>query len=228
MLFVRSSIYPVLGLLIGTGTGQAILFAFKSLDAQNLERALSRTPFFSGIVITLGLLCGTLNGSFCDRGGKMNNTLQRLSISEKQVFWMQAISNALMIALFFLFQGLLFVAFCFWYDPDVSMLTILVTAYQHPMFHTFFPLDNLLAMAVNLMLIIGLGICTAAFPMRQRHNRQSITTFLMLLAACFYLFLQRESGHMDMGNQIMIILVTLYCIIVSLCGTMSLEVDDNE
>lgn len=75
MLFVRSSIYGVLGLLLGMGIGQAVLFAFDGLKASNLEWALSQQPSFAGIVITLGLLCGMLNGPFCDRGGRMNNTL---------------------------------------------------------------------------------------------------------------------------------------------------------
>lgn len=226
MLFVRSSIYGVLGLLLGMGIGQAIIFAFDGLKASNLEWALSQQPSFSGIVITLGLLCGMLNSPFCDRGGRMNNTLQRLNISEKQVFWMQAAANGLMIMLFFLFQGLMFVLFCFWYDPEVDFLTILVVAYDNPLFHTFFPLGNWMVVLTNLIVIAGLAICCAAYPMRQRHNKQSITTFLMLLVSFFYLYLQKEGDHLEVGYCILIMLASTYCITVALCGTMSLEVDD--
>ena len=228
MLFIRSSIYGVLGLLIGMGIGQGILFAFDGLNASNLEWALSQQPSFSGIVITLGLLCGMLNGPFCDRGGRMNNTLQRLSISEKQVFWMQAAANGLMITLFFLFQGLLFLLFGFWYDPEVDFLTILVISYENPLFHTFFPLGNWMVILTNLIVIVGLAVCCAAYPMRQRHNRQSITTFLMLLISFFYLYLQKEGDHLEAGYCILIMLGTAYCIAVALCGAMSLEVDDYE
>ena len=228
MLFVRSSIYGVLGLLIGMGIGQGILFAMDGLHAANLAWALHSKPSFSGIVITLGLLCGMLNGPFCDRGGKINNTLQRLSISEKQIFWMQAAANGLMITLYFLFQGLLFVLFSFWYDPQVDLLTILVVSYDNPLFHTFFPLGNWMVILTNLIVIVGLAICCAAYPMRQRHNKQSITTFLMILVSFFYLFLQKEGDPLEVGYCVLIILAAIYCITVALCGTMSLEVDDYE
>lgn len=226
MLFVRSSLYGVLGLLLGSGISQAVLFAMDGLDDSSLVWALSGNPSFASIVVTLGLLCGMLNGSFCDRGGNMNNTLQRLEISEKMVFWMQAMSNAVMLTLFFLFQGLLFLIFAYWYDPDVSLLEILVVSYDNALFHCFFPLDNWVAMAANAALIAGLAICCAAYPMRQRHGRQSITTFLMILVCGFYLFLQKEDDHLHMGFCIGAICVTLYCIASALFGTMTLEVDD--
>lgn len=228
MLFVRSSIYGVLGLLLGSGIGQAVLFAMDGLDASSLNWALAGTPPYASIVITLGLLCGMLNGPFCDKGGRMNNTLQRLSISEKQIFWMQALSNALMITLFFLFQGLMFVLLSFWYDPEVSLLEVLVVSYQNPLFHCFFPLDNWLVMVTNAAMIAGLAICCAAYPMRQRHGRQSITTFLMILVFGFYLFLQKEEDHLHSGYCILAICVTLYCIASALVGTMTLEVDDYD
>ncbi len=228
MLLVRSSIYGILGILIGIGIGQAALFALDGLEALNLTWALSKSPSFSMIVITLGLFCGILNGSLCDRGGKMNNTLQRLAISEKMVFWMQALSNALMLILYFLFQGLLFILFSFWYNPQISLLEILVTAYDTPLFHVFFPLDNWLLVVTDGFVIAGLAICCAAYPMRQRHNKHSFTTFLMILVAFFFLFLENEGPHLEAGYPIVIICACIYCIAVSICGTMSLEVDDYD
>lgn len=229
MLMARSSIYPVLLVILGIAAVEAAIFFPAGMGAVHLERALGQVPFFEISCAALILLSIILATQLCDRGGKLNNTLQRLSISEQMVFWVQAVYNASVFLLLFLVQALTFIGLSYCYDTELfSGPAVLVTAYQHPLFHTFFPLDNMLAIATNLVIITGLGICTAAFPMRQRHNRQSIMTFLMLLAACFYLFLQGEGRHMDMGNQIMIILVTLYCMIVALCGTMSLEVDDNE
>lgn len=120
----------------------------------------------------------------------------------------------------------MFLLFCFWYDPEVDFLTILIVAYDNPLFHTFFPLGNWMVVLTNLIVIAGLAICCAAYPMRQRHNKQSITTFLMLLVSFFYLYLQKEGDPLEVGYCILIMLASTYCITVALCGTMSLEVDD--
>lgn len=228
MLYVRGSVYPVLGTISGCFIGQAVLFGMYGLSGTALGHALSRTPFFTTVTCAISLIAAQLSIAFCDRGGKMNNTLQRLRISEKQIFWLQTAVNILMFALYFLAQGLMFMALCFWYDPDISGLGLLVNAYDHPLFHQFFPLDDIFLTITNSIVILGLSVCCAAYSMRQRHNRQSFTTFLMVLATCFYLFLQTEGDHLETGYSILILLVSVYCITLALCGTMSLEVDDND
>ena len=141
---------------------------------------------------------------------------------------MHAAANALVFTLYFLVQALVYIAFCFWFDPGVTGLEILVTAYENVHFHQFLPLHDIWQIIANVATILGLSIACAAYPMRQRHGRNSITTYLMVLVVVFYQFLRDEGDHLDAGNSIFFLLVTIYCISVCLAGTMSLEVDDDD
>lgn len=230
MLLCRSSIYPVLLVLAGMAVSETALFYTLGREEASLLDALSEVPFavIAGIAIILTAVF--LSRALCDRGGKLNNTIQRLGISEKGVFAWQVFYNILVFILLFTVQALVMVMLSLYYiheNPDlVNQHTLFVTAYQHPHFHTFFPLENLLGWLCNGLLIAGLGICTAAYPFRQRHGMRSISTVMMVLLALFYLFLQGEESHLDMDTIVYIAIGSIILIFSSLAGVLSTEVDD--
>ena len=152
--------------------------------------------------------------------------MRRLRISDKAVFWIQAGYNALCYALYFMVQALGFVGMSLLYlhaHPAAGHQTLFVTAYQYEMFHVVFPLDNALGWLCNGVLIGGLGICTAAYPFRQRRGRKSISTFLMLLTVLFYLFIIGEEHHLGVSGAAYSIPAALLFTGCSLAGVLGIE-----
>lgn len=227
LLYIRG-IFPGIGFLIGTFLAQSLMFWHQGLHQVNLEWALSSGFPEASVPACIGLLTFCIFHAFSDRGGKMGNTLLRLRISEHEGFWMSVLANICMFTLYFLLQGLVFIGFCFWYDPQVTALEILVTSYGDPLFHQFFPLQDGVQIAANIAMILGLSVCSAAYPMRQRHGRHSLTTFAMLILVVVYQFLQRESDHLEPWQAFILFFGVVVCLFSSLCGVYNLEVDDND
>lgn len=223
MLIVRSSIYPVLGVLLGTVVGNGVLFFLKGWNRSDLYQAVVD---ISTISVGLLLLTVFLAKGLCRQGGQLSHTMRRLRISDKTVFWMQAGYNALCIALFFGVQALSFVGMSLVYlnaHPEASHQTLFVTAYQYEMFHVVFPLENAMGWVCNGVLIAGLSICTAAYPFRQRRGRRSITTFLMVLLVLFYLFIIGQEHHLGLTGAVYCIPAAVLFMISSLAGVLGIE-----
>lgn len=227
LLYIRG-IFPGIGLMIGTFLAQSFMFWYQGLHQRNLEWALLKGFPETSVPACIGFLTVCIFHAFSDRGGKMGNTLMRLRISEHDGYWMSVLANICMFTLYFLLQAMVLIGFCFWYNPQVTALEILVTSYDHPLFHQFFPLQDGVQMAANIAIILGLSVCSAAYPMRQRHGRHSLTTFAMVILVIGYLFLQRESDHLEAGQAIMLFFGVFICIFSSICGVLNLEVDDND
>lgn len=232
MLVIRYSLYPVLWILGLMVLGEVGMFLFSGgLGESNLYRAvqdISAHYFFYGALVLTSIV---LSRALCDKGGRMNNTILRLSLSEKQLFGIQAAYNTFVYLLLFLIQGLVFILLSLWYSsvhPEaMNQQTIFVTAYQHWMFHTFFPLDNLFVKMMMGFLAMALGICTAAYPMRQRHGKRSFSTVFMVLFALFYFYLQCEGNHLDYSALVYTLCPGIFCIVSALVGTLTMEVDEN-
>ena len=228
LLYIRGVFYPCIGFMTGTFLAQSLMFWYQGLHQGNLEWALSSGFPEASVPACIGFLTFCIFHAFSDRGGKMGNTLMRLRISEHEGYWMSVLANVCIFTLYFLMQGLVYIGLCFWYDPQVTALEILVTSYGDPLFHQFFPLQDGVQLAANIAMILGLSICSAAYPMRQRHGRHSLTTFAMLILIVVYQFLQRESDHLEAGQAIILFFGVVVCIFSSLCGVYNLEVDDND
>ena len=232
MLIVRCNIYPVLAVLGGMVLAETVAFFFLGLGEENLYRALSEVPFQAIFSVTLILLSAILIRTLCDRGGKLNNTMQRLQISETAVFWLQAGYNILVFSLLFMVQALVFIGVCVWYAQVHPALanhqSVFIAAYDHPLFHCVFPLDNVLCWVCLVLLIVGLGICSAAYPFRQRRGRRSITTFLMMLLVFFYLYIQREDHHLSVNAAVYAIPAAVLFAGVSLADVLGIEEEAYE
>lgn len=223
MLIVRSSIYPVLGVLLGTVAANGVLFFLDGWNEPDLYQAVC-----SIITMSAGLLLLTvfLASALCKGKGQLTYTMRRLRISDKTVFWLQAGYNAVCFALYFMVQALSFVGMSLLYlnaHPEAGHQTLFVTAYQYELFHVVFPLENAMGWVCNGILIAGLGICTAAYPFRQRRGRKSICTFLMVGVVLFYLFIIGEEHHLGLGGAAYCIPAALLFIGSSLAGVLGIE-----
>ena len=230
-LMARMSIWKVLlTLLAMAGIQVGLFFVMDAGEEQYLLDALNRIPFSLVILISMSILSFALAAPWGDRGGRMNNLILRLGMPEKHIFWIQVLFFFLVYWMFILFQGLIMILLCCihdWITPgQMDPMAIFVTAYQHPLFHRFFPLHDLMTWIDDLILVLGLSICNAAFPMRQRHRRRSMCTTVMLIYALTR-FSSLDNTHLS-GLSMMISLFVVMCVVpISLYGVLSMEVDDD-
>lgn len=231
-LILRMSFWKVLLILIAMAVSQIILFfAMGALQEAYLLDAMERIPFSVVVVIGLGLLSAALGIPLSDRGGRMNNLILRLGVSEKKIYWLHVLFNALAYWLFVIVQGLVMVLLCYvhdWLTPgEMDPMAVFVTSYQYPLFHRFFPLHDVAEWINHLMLVAGLSISTAAYPMRQRHRFNSVSTTVMVAFAFNYYTSWDRGDYLDISKIILPFIVTVVVIVICLYGVLSMEVDDD-
>ena len=231
MLMVRMSFGKILMTLFAMAAVQVGLFFITGAgDQQYLLDALNRIPFTIVVLISLSVLCFVLVTPWGDRGGRMNNLILRLGVPEKHIFWLQVLFFFLAFWMFILVQGLIMILLCFifdWVTPgQLDPMAIFVTSYQHPVFHRFFPLHDLMAWTDLLLLVTGLSICNAAFPMRQRHRRGSMCTTVMLIYGMTQ-FASIDNIHLSGASMTVSLFVVMCVVPVCLYGVLTMEVDDD-
>ena len=227
-LIIRSSIYPVMGVLLGTVIGNFVLFFLNGWGRGDMYEAIFN---ISTVHLGLIMLAVFLASALCRRGGQLTYTMRRLRISDKAVFCFQACYNALCFALFFMVQALSFVGMSLLYlnaHPEAGHQTLFVTAYQYEVFHVVFPLENTLGWLCNGILMAGLGICTAAYPFRQRRGRRSICTYLMVGIVLLYMVIIAEEHHLGVTGAVMCIPATLLIGGFCLAGVLGIEEEVDE
>lgn len=227
-LIIRSSVYPVMGVLLGAIIANGVSFALRGWQRADLFEAICN---ISNVSLGLILMTVFLASALCKRGGQLTYTMRRLRISDKTVFCFQACYNALCFALFFMVQALSFVVMSLLYlnaHPEAGHQTLFVTAYQYEVFHVVFPLENTLGWICNGILMAGLGICTAAYPFRQRRGRKSICTYLMVGIVLLYMVIVGEEHHLGVTGAAMCIPATLLIGGFCLAGVLGIEEEVDE
>lgn len=231
-LIVHTGIRKVLLVLGAMVVSQVVLFfAVGAGEEAYLLNALERIPSTAVVVAGLFLITRSLIAPLSDHGGRMNNLLLRLGLPEQHIYWLQVLFNFFAYSLFVIGQALIMVLLCFlhdWVTPGVmDPMAVFVTTYQHPLFHRVFPLHDLAGWLCNFLLVSGLSICTAAFPMKQRHRKNSLCSIIMLVYASTH-FTSLDTGtHLDWSQFYVSLIVLIFLLPVCLCGVLSLEVDDD-
>ena len=231
MLLVRSTVCKALLIFAAMTVSQIILFfVFGAAEELYLLNALNRIPSIYVVVAGLWLIYFVLSSALKDKGGRMNNLILRLGISEKRIYWIHVVCNTLVFGLFFMVQGLVYLLLCGIYDwvtpGTLDPMTVFVTSYQHSLFHRFFPLNNVVAWLTNMVLVFGLSICTAAVPVRQRRRYSSTSSYCLMVYASSLLFTYIGGEHLGYSSFGTTFLVVLFCAFISLWGVLTLEVDD--
>lgn len=163
------------------------------------------------IVISI-LLC--LTG--CNFGSRQDYTWKRLQVSEKSVFFVQTIYNAMTMLLFLAVQVIVAYGLCRYYvsvvPEGVTNQSVFLAFYRSTFLHSILPLEATLKWIVNILLMVAMGFATAIFPYRQRRGKISFQIILMIGIAL--IFFPCELGKFE--NSWMLLFWDVYTISICL------------
>lgn len=200
MLAARSSIYKVVGLIVCMALVESAAFSLTLFRMQpDMPLSLaelfvqSRIPLIFGIFFFL--LCVILSLTGCEySGSKLRYTLQRLYVSEKcTVIWC-AVYNILCFFIFWALQALLAFLLCQLYlikidTTYINEQTVFLAFYQSSFLHSLLPLAETNRYIRNFVLVGGLGITTASYSFKMRHDLRGLSIWI-LAALVFVSFVQ--------------------------------------
>ncbi len=214
MLAARGTIYKVIGILLLLVVSEAALFyrmliKLRAGEQYGLEQVFSdsRIPLACGICFLL--LCAVLSLNGCELfGSKVRYTMQRLSITERTAVFWNCVNNIICFVVFWGVQLAVVFVLCRFYTAamaNVSGQTIFLAFYRSGFLHSLLPLEELSLYIRNILLILGLGITSACFSFRQRHNQKGVA--IIALALITVAAFPRDMGSLE--NDIMIGILTL-------------------
>lgn len=183
-LLVRRSFWRVLLILLLTVCGNILAFIFLPphsgfRNVYPLDSHAFRTVLFLGFTAMMAVV--SIPG--CSFHTHNEYTLQRLGISERTVFFLQAGFNACCFVLLWLVQLICIFVF------DCIANGIAVDAAQHvryynaQLFHSLLPLRDGWRWARNIVLVAALGLSTAVAPFHQRRGRFAASLVVMFICA---------------------------------------------
>ena len=241
-LFARSSIYKLLLILLAVSALETAAFTRvlnRSLDA---SAAISYSAgiqqlegVFSDSGMALFLFCAFVAFSIVlalpgtELSSRSGYTLRRLSVSEAEVFFLQALFNLFAYILLYATHSALSLLLCRLYvnaAPDwlVGNQTVFLAYYRSGLLHALLPLSDITLWLRNSFLFIALSFAAALFPLRQR--RKSFNTALPLCVIYTAVFFRQGIGNIAncAVTAVLMIAVSSYAIYFALKGD---KADDN-
>lgn len=229
MLMSRSTIYKILGILVIMTAVEGTLFYLTlrnmtAAEVVGLELVFQQSRILwvcaLGYLLVTALLC--LTG--CEFSGKQGYTLHRLSVSQRSVFLWQAFYNICCFFLFWAVQLFIVLALCRLYmekidPPAISNQTVFLAFYRNDFLHSLLPLADMSRYVRNIFLILGLGIASAYFPIRQRRGGTGVG--IIVLSAVTLLFFSHSMG--SLGNDILVIVFSIVTATMALYGALKEE-----
>lgn len=225
MLMVRSSFYPIVGLLMAMAVIQSavfcrLLFLGSSEEVFGLEHMVSGSHLGWIFGIFFWLIAFFLLRTGNGHGSKQGYTLLRLGISERWVFFWQCVYNCLMFTLFWLVECLIVLGLTRLYvhcapQGYVTGQTVFLAFHRSDFLHSLLPMDDTLAWVRNGILVLCLGICAARFPVDARRGYK-FQEFVPLACITVPFFTQ---GLGNGGAHILTITVALLLVTFSLYKT---------
>ena len=209
MLFVRSTLYRFLLLVLAMAAVQAVLFALAfrgGMGVFGLYTIIEETRPGIVFAVCFLLLCAMLCLTGCEFGSKSGYTLSRLRISRQMEFLWRCVGNAGFIFLFWAAQAGITLTFCgiFMIHYPQGQATMLVF-YANDFLHNLLPLAETGILARNIALLIALAVTTACFPIRMRRGKMPAAAIAVALICV--VFFVRDKGSFT-GNA-MLSIVTL-------------------
>lgn len=233
MLMARSTIYKILGVFFLMAAIQGGLFytalnRVMAAETAGLELVFQQSRIIwvcaLGFLLVTALLC--LTG--CESGGKQDYTLRRLSISEKSIFLWQTFYNTCCFFFFWIVQLFIVLALCLLYMKSIDTTAIndqavFLAFYRSNFLHGLLPLDETSRYVRNAVLVFGLGITSAYFPLLQRRGKASLQVFILVAITLFYF--PHNMG--SLGTDILVIVLSLGLSASSLSGAFRRRDDDE-
>ena len=219
-LFAQSSIYKILGIISLMILAETGLFAYAYIPAMSSE-GIGRFEHYidrSHIELCLAAAFIVITIVLCLQGtefsSKVGYTLRRLSVSEKAVFFCQAIFNTISYLILWAVQVGILYAFSLWYTTKtptefVNNQSIFLSSYRSEFFHTILPLSEVMLWIRNILLFISLGFASAEFPYIQRRRKHSL--FIVPLSIFMLLFFITGIGAVENIMASIFIFVIVVC-----------------
>ena len=230
-LLARGSVYKILLVLLIMSLSQIGLFVynFKKGNSTSIEYLVDDSRFilifFIAFVLITVFLCRT--GS--EYGSKCGYTLNRLSVSEQQIFLHQAVFNCLMYLLLLATQVALAFGVSAYYMANmpassVSEQTVFLAFWRNDLLHSILPLSDFVYWIRNVIIVAVMGAVTAEFPYKQRRGRFSVTT--AVFSVFVTLFFVRGIG--DIFSLFLTVVVSIVAVGEILFFLFDKEVESGE
>lgn len=199
-LFAKSSFAKILFIMAAMTASQFLLFksqlnqftvyynvkeSFPSIDTLISK---SRCDWIFGIAFIFISVILCLSGT--SFSSKTEYTLDRLSVSPRNVFFCQAIYNLSVYIILWALQT----AICFWLSAyyvanapaeAVSNQSIFLAFYRSNFLHALLPLSEITLWIRNALLTLSLSVATAEYPYKQRHKKLGISAMAMISFTIF-------------------------------------------
>jgi hypothetical protein len=218
MLFIRSTLYKFLLIVLFMAVVQGMLFSFAFKGAEGyygLDTVLAASHLGIVCAVCFLMLCALLCLAGCNFGSKQSYTLARLRVSLRSVFIWQSIHNAGILFLFWAAECGIILAFCSVYitqnpQPQATMLVF----YQNAFLHNLFPLADWSRHVYNIVLLASLATSMACFPIRIRRRQKPLASFV-ITAVCILSF-RHEMG--SLGVNICLSFVVAFIAVMAVRG----------
>lgn len=230
-LIARGSIYKIILCFILMMASEILLFSIKLENAINLHSmgfSMSQLEnlidnSFIKWVFSLGFILVTLN--LCVMGTEYGNsqtsyTIKRLRISERNVFFCQAVYNTIIFISLWAVQALTVFILCLRYvhtSPEevIGNQTVFLAFYRNDLLHNILPLSDILVWIRNIFIALGLGFTSAEFTYKQRRKKLGATVIAFALyTICFFSkeLINTFNSYLTIIVSIIIIGETLYTV----------------
>ena len=226
-LMIQSSFSKILMLLAGVSAVQLALFvwAFRELSwvDYGLEQVLSQSHVAK--VAAVGFLGMTwlLVQTGSQHGSRIGYTLQRLSVSEREVFWWQTLYNGGCYLILWAAQVLTMLGLGVLYtkmaDPSmVTSQTILLACYRSRYLSSLLPLVYQSRWLRMGCLLVGLALASSYYPYAKRRGEAGNELVTLAVLAAF-MFSESTYGMYSLGGLRRFLAGPWFLAIVSLVVT---------
>lgn len=222
MLLAHSSIYKVAVILLGVLAVQCFLFWFmlsKKGEVGTLEEMIEKSHTLwvcaAGFLLLTAALC--LTG--CELSNRPGYTIKRLSVTEQEFFISQSLYNCLCFVIFWAGQAMsaLICSQLYLRFADTSVVTgqtVFLAFYRNNWWHSLLPMADVSRTIRNVVLVIALGISSAAVPVYQRRRRMALAGVALLVVVMLYF--ARPMG--DFTNDMIVIVVSGTAAVMGIAG----------
>lgn len=219
MLYARSTIFRLLGILVLTGAVETGLFCLAMDPALPLEQVFSSShiPLACGVAFLLWTVTLSL-----PQFTKADYTLRRMQLKPRALYLCHAVYNTLCYVLFWCFHTCLLLILFHWFGTTADEVTfgpqsIMLAFYRIDFLHSLLPLADWTRYLRNSCMALLLG-AAAAYPLSQRgkHSSQLIMAFLALIT--LWLF-PSSMGNRSMDWFLSVVCVVLLVLFIVCTGT---------
>ena len=166
-------------------------FAEEAAEVTRLEEFFNFTTVSGTFGAAFLLICIVLCLPGCGYGSVCGYTMRRLNISERAVFVMQAIYNAMMLTVLWAVEIIVCLLLCRAYVSAVapslvSHQTIGLAFYRNVFLHSLLPMADITVWIRNIIMVLVLSLAAASFPYKQRRGKFAADIVVYALIALIF------------------------------------------